>query len=482
VKHVDLFKDFLTDVVNLNQTRVTALDDSIEAIKTAVKDSNWAPKIQDWMPQGSWTHKTIIKHVDQGEFDADLLVFIAPVDRWLAADYIEGLYNAFRGNNTYKDKVNRLSHCVTITYANDRKIDVAPRVVNRGGFTRLEVCNRNAEQFELSEPKQYTEWLVQKNTYSGRNSFRKVTRLIKDLRDIKTRFTCSSVLLTTILGYRINATDQNSNDFADTPTALKTIFGRMDDWLQLNASKPTVANPFLSSENFADTWTDEQYENFREKIHTYREWIDDAYNEQDRDESIAKWRRVFGHDFAKSVVLEEAKSVSKSAVALLKNSVSTAALFTGDLVEAVRQFGARAIPQRLYNLPYMDRPTWKRAAQMMPVQVKADLHRSEGGPYVKAVDGLEALPPGHWLHFQATSATGLPFSPNDYRVEWRITNTDEAAYNADCLRGEFYKAKSDNTKWEQLEYRGVHLVEAFVIRKRGELFVGQSAPFRVVIQ
>ena len=88
----------------------------------------------------------------------------------------------------------------------------------------------------------------------------------------------------------------------------------------------------------------EHYKNFQENIHTYREWIDDAYDEQDRDESIAKWRRVFGHDFAKSVVLEEAKSVTKSAIALLKSGVSTAALFTGDLVEAVKQFGSCDFP------------------------------------------------------------------------------------------------------------------------------------------
>ena len=53
-----------------------------------------------------------------------------------------------------------------------------------------------------------------------------------------------------------------------------------------------MPNPFLATQDFGDAWkTEEQYTNFREKIHTYREWIDDAYNEQDRSESIAKWRR-----------------------------------------------------------------------------------------------------------------------------------------------------------------------------------------------
>ena len=67
MKHVDLFKDFLKDVVNLNDTRVSELEKSTEAIKDAVRASDWKPRIKGWMAQGSWAHKTIIKPVDQGE-------------------------------------------------------------------------------------------------------------------------------------------------------------------------------------------------------------------------------------------------------------------------------------------------------------------------------------------------------------------------------------------------------------------------------
>jgi SMODS domain-containing protein len=148
----------------------------------------------------------------------------------------------------------RCSHCVTITYANDKKVDVAPCVVDRGGFQRLEVCNRDTNLFERTEPRLYTDWLVKQNSYSGSNSFRKVTRLIKYLRDIKTRFTCSSVLLTTILGYRISPADQGSDLFADTPTALKMVFGRMDDWLQMNLTKPAVTNPHLCEPGCSDSF------------------------------------------------------------------------------------------------------------------------------------------------------------------------------------------------------------------------------------
>ncbi|WP_439367429.1 SMODS domain-containing nucleotidyltransferase [Bradyrhizobium sp. DASA03005] len=141
---------------------------------------------------------------------------------WTAATYIDELYAAFRANATYKDMVNRSSHCVTISYANDKKIDVAPCLTNRTILNQLEVCNRTKDEFERTEPKQYTDWLVEKNGYSGSNSFRKVTRLIKYLRDIEESFTCSSVLLTTMRGYHIAPTDKDGDEFADMPTALRT--------------------------------------------------------------------------------------------------------------------------------------------------------------------------------------------------------------------------------------------------------------------
>jgi hypothetical protein len=481
MKHPDLFNDFLKDTVNLNDTRVKDLEPSIEAIKDAVRASDWKPHINSWMAHGSWAHKTIIKPVDSGEFDADLIVFVEHVDGWTAATYIDDLYRAFRANSTYRDMVSRSSHCVTISYANDKKIDVAPCLTNR--TNALEVCNRTKDQFEQTEPKQYTEWLVEKNSYCGNNSFRKVTRLVKYLRDIKERFTCSSVLLTTILGYMITEADQDSSEFADTATALKTVFGRSDDELQKHIAKPSVPNPFLSTEDFAAAWTEEQYTNFRDKIHTYREWIDDAYNEQDRSESIAKWRRVFGDEFAKGVAAEEGKSVSKALVASVRTTLAEASQFTGDLVDAIKQFGAKVLPASFDKKPYMEAPKWKSSGQNMAVVVRADLHRNNYGTQkVRAVQPLEPLQPGYWLNFKAYTNTGLPFDPSDYKVMWRVTNTDEAAASHNELRGKFEKPESDNSRWESLKYRGVHLVEAFVIRKRDDKVVGKSAAYRVMIE
>ncbi len=60
MKLVDHFDTFLTDVVNLNASRITLLEDSIDALKGVIRASDWLPIIKSFTPQGSWAHKTII--------------------------------------------------------------------------------------------------------------------------------------------------------------------------------------------------------------------------------------------------------------------------------------------------------------------------------------------------------------------------------------------------------------------------------------
>lgn len=208
MKLISDFKDFLSDTVNLNQTRLTLLDDRAETIKSFLRASDWEPTISTFIEQGSWAHDTIIRPVDGGEFDADLLVRVRPVDGWSAAQYVKELGRVFLESGRYSDKTVVYDYCVTITYADDCKIDIAPLVMDREYQGTLEVCDKRNDKFDESQPIEYTRWIREKNGYSGNNSFRKATRLIKYIRDIKKRFSCQSVLLTTLIGHRIEWFDR----------------------------------------------------------------------------------------------------------------------------------------------------------------------------------------------------------------------------------------------------------------------------------
>jgi hypothetical protein len=158
--------------------------------------------------------------------------------------------------------------------------------------------------------------------------------------------------------------------------------------------------------------------------------------------------------------------------------------FTGDLVEALKRFGGRILPASFNRKSYMEAPRWKRAPanQQMSVTIRADLHRNKYGTQaVGPASSLNPLQPGYWLHFKALTNMGMPFGA-EYTVMWRVTNTDEAAASKNELRGRFEKPENDNSRWESLKYRGVHLAEAFVIRKRDNRIVGQSEAFRVMIE
>jgi hypothetical protein len=72
--------------------------------------------------------------------------------------------------------------------------------------------------------------------------------------------------------------------------------------------------------------------------------------------------------------------------------------------------------------------------------------------------------------------------PDGFRVQWRVTNTGEVALGRNAGRGDFYSPMRGNRRWEELQYRGVHFVEAFIIRMRDEVVVGISPPFSVVIE
>ncbi|MBU4163166.1 MAG: nucleotidyltransferase [Alphaproteobacteria bacterium] len=479
MKLVNDFKELLSDTVNLNQTRITQLEDRAETIKSFLRASNWEPKISAFIEQGSWAHDTIIRPVDSGEFDADLLIRVRSVDGWSAAQYVKDLGRVFLESGRYSDKTVIHDYCVTITYADDCKIDLAPLVMDREYQGALEVCDKRNDKFDESQPIEYTRWIRERNGYSGNNSFRKATRLIKYIRDIKKRFSCPSVLLTTLIGHRIEWFDKDSEAFADTPSALQTIMGRLDEWLQARPDKPVVPNPSLAGEDFAVLWNDTQYANFRNFVNKYRKWIDEAINAETRPDSIEKWRKVFGDEFAKgeNVVKVEAIATNQTRSLLMEG-----AAHLDSLVDNVIDFGIGILPAWFRTPANLQAPRWQPAEHVSRnVHISAEYRASQfsgGGHWIRSG---EALPPRGGLWFDV-GVNKYQTVPADCYVRWRITNTGAVAMALKKGRGGFEQPTEGDRRWEALEYRGVHMAEAFIIRRRDDRLVGFSDPFYVVIK
>ena len=480
MKSEGLFARFLDGAVNLNDTRLQQLETSVLAIAEAVEASNWAPIIEGWARQGSWAHRTIIRPQFRNPFDADLVVYVRHIHGWEAKDYINSLHQALSVNGTYRDKLKRESHCVTVAYAGERRIDIVPCIIGVGNG--LFVCNRVANQFERSEPESYSRWFETANSYTANNALIKVTRLVKYIRDIKRTFTCPSILLTTLIANSVHLTDRGSAAVSDVPTTLLTVFQRIDDALRPHWMRPRIQNPDLPDEDFGALWeTDKQFFNFRDVVSKYRGWIEDAYFEADPDRSLKAWQRIFGDEFARGGELAEARSASARARSSLIERGLIDRSEDSDLPALVRLFGAAALPDGFARPSYLERPSEMFGQQQVCV-VRAYRHTYRNSSDGLPLASLEPVKKGTVLRFCALNGLGVPWPKREFRVRWRITNTDEEAAADNSIRGRFETSHGEAFRWEDTAYRGVHFVEAFIVNKRRNVIVAVSEPFFVVVE
>ncbi len=297
MKHNQNFDDFLKNHVNLNQSRINDLDRRVESITNLLwLNIDGYRKISK---QGSYAHGTIIKPVkNDDEFDADILVFIKDDKfnpHYFQEDYVKRIYDVFKNNGNYRNKVKLKTRCCTVDYAGEVHIDIVPCI--EYGNSKF-ICNRDDRSYERTDGDGYSGWLNQKSQIVRGNNLKKVIRLIKFLRDHKDNFSIPSILLTTILANQVREQDKYySKEFLDLVETLKTLSNRVNDWLQLNYMTPVIKNPALNDENFNRNWKNNQYRNFRDKFNTYNKKINDAYYETDRYKSVKRWQELFGDEF-----------------------------------------------------------------------------------------------------------------------------------------------------------------------------------------
>lgn len=294
MKHVTFFNDFLNEEVNLNPSRLSQLDDHVQAVTEFLSKN--LDSYQRVERQGSYALRTIIKPVKDGqEYDADLLLYMTHDSQKEPKDYIEALYDCFRSSRVYREKAHRKTRCVTLDYAGDVHLDVVP-CIEVGDDSQF-ICNNKENVLEATDGTGYRDWFNGQTRITHGN-LKRVTRLLKFLRDHKGNFAAKSILLTTLIGDTVWG-EEDAERFKTTPDALKTVSNRLNDFLQANPSMPAIRNPALPSEDFTRHWTQENYANFRKQFDVYNGRINDAFNEPRHDDSVDKWRKVFGDKFGR---------------------------------------------------------------------------------------------------------------------------------------------------------------------------------------
>lgn len=423
----DYFADFLTNTVNLSQKRLDTLTDRISAVEKALlADAQLGPALGELIPQGSYAHRTIINPVNGHEYDADVLLPFGEQPGWEPKDYVDELYKMLERNGTYAGKVTRRSRSVVIDYADPFHVDVVPFVARADASY---ITNRNTNQWELTNPEGFNEWLDAQNR-AANGHLVAVIRLIKYLRDYKQTFSVKSVILTTLLGGAVTEARAwgDTTYCCDLPTALVDIVNALDAYLQTYPIMPTIADPSCSGENFNHRWNQDEYANFRTRIHRYAEIITDAFDEPEKDPSIELWQSVFGDDFKKTV----------TATKVLQANAS-----------------ARPVHDPEQNL-------------------ETDLHIPISRRYQVKLVGRVAKKPG-FRHYSLPSRSNLVgkgreliFSvdtssvPAPFDIYWKVRNSGEEAIQADALRGQIFKGGQQHR--EHTLYKGSHYVEVYIVQ------------------
>ncbi len=481
MEHPSYFATFLNDHVNLDVAKFESLETSVQALEKAIRNSDYGAKIKYFRSQGSFAHRTIVRPKDGAAFDADLVMVVGEVEDWDPKDYLLDLRRVLWANGTYKDKARLSDVCVTLDYVGDKQIDIAPLLEVDDDDGRLNICHHRHNQFIRSEPLGFTDWLVQKNQHSGSNSFRKVTRLLKYIRNYKQTFTCPSVLLTTLIGGQIGQTDNGSDEFSSTPKTLTTILERLSESLKDEEDVPEIPNPSMPEEDLGGLWTKAQFLNFKSLISKYAGWARDALDEEDHNESLKKWRRLLGDEFGegKDQVVKQSAFVEATAAQLFPFEKD--GVHPEHFVDVVVKYGVKILSGDFYRPPHLSSPIWVSAGERAQCSISAFYHGASKAGSGRPLGDGEPLPGDGNIRF-VCNAFNLHYTSSEYYVKWRITNTGIAAMLKGQMRGDFYEQDGHFTKWERLAYRGVHFVEAFVVRSFDRKLACKADPFHVVIK
>ena len=291
-KNNQQFQDFLSDEVNLNQSRLDRLETSVGAVSGYLKDHLHG--YQKMEKQGSYALGTLIKPVDDNdEYDADIQIVMNPNPNWKPKDYVNEVYRTLKNNQTYADKLRSKTRCTAVDYAGDFHLDVVPRVTSEG---KHYICNSVDNRFEETDGTGYRDWFNEKNRITGGN-LKRVVRLLKYLRDHKNNYTVKSILLTTLAGNAIKSSDEGTEAVSTVADTLVTVLTRTDEYLQQHPSMPEIRNPVLPGETFNRHWDQAKYQNFRNRVHSHALNAKKAKAESSSEQAIKVWQNLFGESF-----------------------------------------------------------------------------------------------------------------------------------------------------------------------------------------
>ncbi len=293
------------------------------------------------------------------------------------------------------------------------------------------IVNRTTDEFEETNPVGFTEWIQERDDYTG-GDLRKVLRLLKYLRDHRSAFQIKSVLLTVLVGNVVNEWSAHGDYYKDVPTTLVNVVEDLDSWLQMHPTKPHVGDPSCPNTDFDHRWTENQYQTFRSKIHKLAPLLRAAYDLEDRNESIEAWRDIFGPSFPESL---PERAVSASASPHTERDRAPGEQFIDELFKVNLRYSV-SMKGELRERSYPNRAARRRFL------------RSKAGRITR----------GRSIRFRILTTD----VPEPYDIYWKVRNHGDEARRRNQLRGSIFRDGPERS--ENTAYAGHHYVDCYLVK------------------
>lgn len=449
----------------------------------AKEDSELAQFEPDIFPQGSFRLGTMVRPVNESEeYDIDLVCHLKiKKENTTQKQLKERVGNRLKKREDIKDILSESRRCWVLDYPEPFHMDVLPVIPNVDQAPNgILLTDTDLRFWQFSNPIEYANWFkermkvvlnVKRAAYAKRYEMRiedvpdfaiktplqRLVQILKRHRDIYFKDNIQdrpiSIIITTLAAKAY----ANQSDLLE---ALQDVTRQLHEHVEKRDNDEWwVENPVEKRENFAHKWN--EYPG--------------------RKDAFFEWLKKVREDFVtKTHTTDLIKSASELAPILGKNPVMRAASSLGfEISSNVPMLLSSREPQvpGLASTLHCVAPPWP-LNPTCSVKLKGTVFPGSPRSRVNWPLTNRAVPRNAWLKFEALTNASEP-----YEVRWQIVNTGSDATEAGDLRGNEFEESNGankNIRWEVTNYRGTHLIEAFIIQYG--ICVARSHPLRVRIR
>lgn len=197
----------------------------------------------------------------------------------------------------YYDEVRLQGRSLGLTTPEGFCLDVVPGSLQVGVDGPLWIPDREAKLWVASHPKGQIDFATKRNAATG-GYYVQTVKIMKHWRDRLPAALArpKSYVLETLVAETIGTAPPPSHAAA-VVTILGGIWTRYSAWAG-SGSVPTIPDPGYPAVNVAKRWQPTEFDAFMSRVQTAAVTARRAWEETDRDRSVALWRGLLGTDFA----------------------------------------------------------------------------------------------------------------------------------------------------------------------------------------